>query len=299
MRGGGQRPRTRLRGPKGTKPAWHDGRVTDQEARYDRIAEGYARWWSPVHRPGTLGLLEEIEPAVEAGAARILDVGCGTGALAAAIVSRWPGVSVTGVDVSPGMLAVAERELGDLPEAARDRVRLARAAADRLPYEDGAFDIAVSSFVLPLVPSRHRALREARRVLAPAGTLAFATWLAGGSFPADAAYDDALAAAGIEPRDPGAGDDPTSPGAAAGILRRAGFATVRARAGAVEHRFTPEGYLAFVARFDDEDLFTSLDARDRDTLEADLLARLRALPSDDLRMRLPIVYAAGRRSARP
>ena len=39
---------------------WHDRRMTDQEARYDRIAEGYAAWWSPVHRPGTLGLLDEV-----------------------------------------------------------------------------------------------------------------------------------------------------------------------------------------------------------------------------------------------
>jgi SAM-dependent methyltransferase len=273
--------------------------VTDQEARYDRIAEGYAAWWSPVHRPGTLGLVDVIAPAVEAGAARILDVGCGTGALAAAIVRRWPGVTVTGVDLSSGMLAVADRELGVLPPPARDRVRLVAAAADRLPFEDGAFDLALSSFVLQLVPSRHRALREARRVLAPDGTLAFATWLAGGSFPADEAYDEALAAAGLEPRHPGAGaDDPESPGAAAAVLRRAGFTGVRARAGAVEHRFTPESYLAFVARFDDEDLFTTLDARDREGLESDLLARLRALPPGGLDMRLPIVYATGRRSAR-
>ena len=299
MRGGASGARTRLRGPKGTKPAWHDGRVMDQEARYDRIAEGYARWWSPVHRPGTLGLIEEIEPAVEAGATRILDVGCGTGALAAAIVSRWPGVTVTGVDLSPGMRAVAHRELGQLPGAARERVRLAQAAADRLPFEDGEFDVTVSSFVLQLVPSRHRALREARRVLAPAGTLAFATWLAGGSFPADAVYEEALLAAGIEPRDAGADNDPTSPGAAAAVLRRAGFVAVRARAGAVDHRFTPEGYLAFVARFDDEDLFQTLAVREREALEADLLARLRALPPEDQRMWLPIVYAAGRRSARP
>ena len=42
--------------------------MTDEEARYDRIAEGYAQWWSPVHRPATLALLDEIEPAVAAGA---------------------------------------------------------------------------------------------------------------------------------------------------------------------------------------------------------------------------------------
>ncbi|MCJ7711286.1 MAG: methyltransferase domain-containing protein, partial [Chloroflexi bacterium] len=85
--------------------------MTDQGARYDRIAEGYAQWWSPVHRPATLALLDEIEAPVAAGATRILDVGCGTGALVSAVVTRWPHVSVTGVDLSPGMLAVAEREL--------------------------------------------------------------------------------------------------------------------------------------------------------------------------------------------
>ena len=42
--------------------------MTDQEARYDRIAEGYAAWWAPVHRPGTLGLLDGVEADVAAGA---------------------------------------------------------------------------------------------------------------------------------------------------------------------------------------------------------------------------------------
>ena len=56
-----------------------------------------------------------------------------------------------------------------------------------------------------------------------------------------------------------------------------------AREGLVEHPFTPEAFLAFIARFDDEDLFAALDAAARAALEADLLARLRALPPDGLR----------------
>jgi ubiquinone/menaquinone biosynthesis C-methylase UbiE len=272
--------------------------VTDQEARYDRIAEGYARWWSPVHRPATLELLDEIEPAVAAGATRILDVGCGTGALAAAAIRRWPGVLVTGVDASAGMLAVATRELGVLDAAARDRVSLVQARADGLPFGDGDFDIAVSAFVLQLVPSRYRALREARRVLDKDGTLACATWMSGGSFPADDAYADALVAAGLEPRDGGgAHDGPRSTDEAAAQLRRAGFARIVARRGEVDHRFTPEGFLAFLACFDDEELFATLDPAERQALEADLLARLHALPPDGLRMRLPIAIATGRRSA--
>jgi ubiquinone/menaquinone biosynthesis C-methylase UbiE len=274
--------------------------VTNQEARYDRIAEGYARWWSPVHRPATLGLLDAIGQAVAGGATRILDVGCGTAALAAAAVERWPGVRVTGVDASAGMLAVATRELGGLADADRDRVSLVRATADQLPFGDGDFDIVVTAFVLQLVPSRHRALREARRVLARGGTLALATWMAGGSFPADDAYADALVAAGLEPRDGGGPhDEPHSPEQAASQLRRAGFAGVTAHRDEVNHRYTPEAFLAFLACFDDEELFATLEPGAREALETDVLARLHALPPDGLRMRLPIAVVTGRRSTRP
>ena len=146
------------------------------------------------------------------------------------------------------MLAVAARELAALDASMRDRVSLAQATADRLPFDDGAFDIVVTAFVLQLVPSRFRALREARRVLGWHGALAHATWLAGGSFPADDAYADALVAAGLEPRqDGGAHDEPGSPAAAAAQLRRAGFSGVTARPGEVDHRFTPDGFLAFLA----------------------------------------------------
>jgi SAM-dependent methyltransferase len=272
--------------------------MTVQGARYDRIAEGYATWWSPVHRAATLGLLDEIDADAAGGARRIVDVGCGTGALAVAAAARWPGITVDGVDASAGMLRIAERERGRLDPSAAQRVRLAQGYADRLPFEDATFDAAVSAFVLQLVPSRFRALREARRVLRPGGTIAFVTWLAGGSpFAADTAFDDALDAAGLEPRDHGGGgDDLASPAAAVAQLRRAGFAQARARADVLVHEFTPEDYLAFLARFDEEDLFATLDPGVRAGLEADLLRRLQDLPREGLRLQLPIVYAAGRRT---
>ncbi len=274
--------------------------MTDQEARYDRIAEGYARWWSPIHRPATIAMLDVIAPEVESGATRILDLGCGTGALAAAAVSRWPAARVTGVDVSAGMLDVAERELSALPPAARDRIDLVRASADQVPFADGTFDVVVSGFVLQLVPSAHRVLREGRRVLRPEAMLVFATWLAGGSLRADDAYADALVAADLEPPGGGGGqgNDPRSPRDAAARLRRAGFGEVVATQTEVDHRYTPESYLAFLASFDDEDLFATLEPQARIALETDLLGRLRALPPDDLHLRLPVVIASGRRTGR-
>lgn len=63
--------------------------------------------------------------------------------------------------------------------------------------------------------------------------------------------------------------------------------------------FSPESFLAFLARFDDEDVFATMDVETRATVEQDLLARLRALPADGLRIRLPVAYATARRPDRP
>jgi hypothetical protein len=127
-----------------------------------------------------------------------------------------------------------------------------------------------------------------------------ATWLAGGRCGADEAYDDALEAADLEPEDRSAGcDEPAHPGTLAAQLRRAGFAGATAREAELDHGFSPEGYLAFMSQFDDEDRFATLDDERRQALEADLLARLRAMGPEGLRMRLPIAYVRGRRSRRP
>jgi len=272
--------------------------MADQEARYDRIAEGYATWWSPVHRPATLGLLDEIAADVEAGARRLLDVGCGTGSLAAAAVLRWPGVEVEAVDASAGMLRVAERTRAGLPDAAGSRIRLHHAHADRLGLPERTVDVAMTAFVLQLVPSAFRALREARRVLRPGGILACVTWLrAAVPFPADEVFDDALAELDLPARGTGGGsrDEPATPAELVARLRRAGYTEARARADTLVHQFAPESYLAFLARFDEEDLFASLGTAERERLHAVTLARLRELSPRDLRLELPIVYATGRR----
>ena len=273
--------------------------MVDQEPRYDRIAEGYSRWWAPVHRPATLALLDEIAPVLDGDGTTLVDIGCGTGALLGEVVTRWPHVRVTGVDASAGMLAIAERGLRSLPATARARIDLLQGSADRLPLADGSVDVAVSAFVYQLVPSRYRALLDARRVLRPGGTLAYVTWLAGGRFGADEVYDEALEAAGLEPEDPAADhDEPEHSAELAAQLRRAGFARVTTREAELDHAFTPEDYLAFVACFDDEDRFAGLDDARRRALEADLLARLHRLDAEGLRMRLPVAYVEGRRTGR-
>jgi SAM-dependent methyltransferase len=271
--------------------------MTDQESRYDRIAEGYAAWWAPVHHPATLRLLDVLAPDLDAGPRTMLDVGSGTGAFVTAAVRRWRELRVDAIDVSAGMLAIAERERARLPTPMRRRIRYHRAAGDGLPFPDASFDIVASAFVLQLVPNRFHVLREMRRVLRPGGRVAIVGWLRGGEpFAADEAYDRALEAAGEAPRSTGGGhDDFGSPAAAEAVLRRAGFSGAGAHADRMVHAFTPQSYLEFLARFDDEDLFATLDPPRRAALEADLLERLGALPPDGLRLVLPIVYATATR----
>jgi SAM-dependent methyltransferase len=121
---------------------------------------------------------------------RWLDVGCGTGSLASAIVQHAAPRQVTGVDPSAGFLATAARRLP--PE-----VVLQRAGADELPLADGAFDATVSALVLNFVPDIGRALREMARVSADGGVVAACVWDYAEGMQMIRAYWDAAARLGL------------------------------------------------------------------------------------------------------
>jgi SAM-dependent methyltransferase len=98
---------------------------------------------------------------------RVLDVGCGTGALAREAARRVGREGrVVGLDLNPLMLEVARSQAPGIEWRRGD-------AAD-LPYETGAFDVVASQFALMFVPDPALALRAMWRVLAPDGRLAIA-----------------------------------------------------------------------------------------------------------------------------
>jgi SAM-dependent methyltransferase len=272
--------------------------VTDESTGYDRIAKGYARWWAPVLAPAVAELLDDVARTLT-GRERLLDIGTGTGQLALGALARWPAATVAGVDASAGMRELADAQAdARLGPADRHRFQTVTALADAMPFEDGTFDAALSSFVLQLVPNRARALREARRVLRPGGLLGYVSWLDdAGRFLPDIIFDEVLAASGLEERgtDGRSGDVP-SVERAAGELRRAGFARVAARPGWLTHRFSVEGYISFLTEFDEETLFDELGPDVRERLLTALRHRLTALSRGEMTMRFPIVFAMGRRS---
>lgn len=99
----------------------------------------------------------------------ILDVGCGTGALLAAMAGRVPASRLAGVDLSPAMLAVARRRL-------EGRALLVAADAADLPFPDRAFDLVVSTSALHYWPDPAAGLAEIARVLKPEGRVAITDW---------------------------------------------------------------------------------------------------------------------------
>ncbi|MEV6780966.1 class I SAM-dependent methyltransferase [Streptomyces sp. NPDC051098] len=130
---------------------------------YDSFAEAYSAENETnlvnayYERPGMLALAGDV------AGRRILDAGCGSGSLSAALRDR--GAVVTGVDASAVMLALARRRLGD--GVALHVVDL----SDRLPFDDGAFDDVVASLVLHYLEDWGPTLAEIRRVLRPGGRL--------------------------------------------------------------------------------------------------------------------------------
>jgi SAM-dependent methyltransferase len=118
--------------------------------------------------------------------ARVLDVGCGSGALA--LTAARTGAVVAGLDLTPQQIAKAREnaalmgldvdwEVGDVED---------------MPYDDGRFDMVLSQYGHMFAPSPELAVSEMLRVLRPGGTIAFATWppdaLTGGVLRLNAKY---------------------------------------------------------------------------------------------------------------
>ena len=140
-----------------------DGKKVSDTWEQGESYEQYIGRWSRRVAPLFLSWLD-IPPAH-----RWLDVGCGTGALCAAIRDHCEPSSVTGVEPSAGFLAVARERLSD-------RVVFHQGSATEIPLEDASVDVVVSGLVLNFVSDQDAALAEMVRVTGPGGTIGAYVW---------------------------------------------------------------------------------------------------------------------------
>jgi SAM-dependent methyltransferase len=101
---------------------------------------------------------------------RVIDIGCGPGALALHLAGL--GAQVTAIDHAPAMVA----RLGRRAEEQGVSIQAAAMDGQALTFADDSFDLAISAFGIFLFPDNHAGLREAVRVVRPGGRVALATW---------------------------------------------------------------------------------------------------------------------------
>lgn len=108
-----------------------------------------------------------LEVAAAAPGERVLDVGCGPGTFVLALAPRAGAGTAHGIDASPEMIAVAQRNA----EKARADVDFQVALIEALPYPDASMDLVTSSLMLHHLPDdvKAKGLAEIRRVLRPGG----------------------------------------------------------------------------------------------------------------------------------
>lgn len=122
-------------------------------------------------RPTHEKVLSVLSTAGVAPAARILDIGCGTGLFMRRLLEADPACHVTGLDLSEQMLARARHCCRELPPQQAARTHLVQADAEYLPFDDGEFDVITCNHSFHHYPHQGKVLREMNRVLAPGGQL--------------------------------------------------------------------------------------------------------------------------------
>lgn len=138
------------------------------QTQYDHLADYYDLRWRTYISSSLAALIRRLRLK---GNERVLDVGAGTGALEELLVSRYPSLDITGIDLSNGMLAKARTKLKPYPS-----VRFQAADVSNLPFQDGHYDLVVSASAFHYFDDPDRALTEMRRVLKNEGTIVILDW---------------------------------------------------------------------------------------------------------------------------
>jgi ubiquinone/menaquinone biosynthesis C-methylase UbiE len=142
-------------------------KATEAEAKMFAVSAGYERFmgrWSRLLAP-TYVVFAGVK-----NADRVLDVGTGTGSLAAAVEASMPASEITGVDPSEGFIAYARKNVTST------RAHFEVGDAQALKFKDAAFDDTLALLVMNFIPDANKAIAEMRRVTRPQGVVSACVW---------------------------------------------------------------------------------------------------------------------------
>lgn len=262
----------------------------DQRAMWDDSAAGWNKWWPTFERAAQKVSDRLVVLAGVRAGARVLDIATGNGE-PAVTAARTAGDSghVTGVDQSPGMLAIARARAQTL---GLKNLEFIESDAEAMTLTSASFDACVCRWGLMFMPDLSAVLRTLHRALKPGAGFATAVWNSGDKAPMITLAADAVRQiAGLKPPPPGA-LEPTrlaDTSILKAALRQAGFSSIAIEPMIVTFEFASMAeFIAFrseVGRA--QAMMANLDAATRARVQAAIGEAARTFQEGDGRVRLP------------
>ena len=151
--------------------------MTDTDLNYDdtHIAFLEELWGEGYLSPGGAEEVARVVAGLDLSGKHLLDIGCGSGAIAVSLVADHGAGKVTGIDVEAPVCAAARRRV----EAAglEGRIAIDHVTPGPLPFDDGTFDVVFSKDSIIHIADKEALSAEIFRVLKPGGWLAASDWL--------------------------------------------------------------------------------------------------------------------------
>lgn len=132
-------------------------------------------WGDGFLSPGGAEEAARVLDGIDVAGKHVLDIGCGSGAIAVMLVRDMGAASVTGIDVEDQVCAAARRRVD--AAGLTDRIDIRLVTPGPLPFDPGRFDIVYSKDSILHIPDKEALAADVFRVLGPGGWFAASDWL--------------------------------------------------------------------------------------------------------------------------
>ena len=154
-----------------------------QAGEYDQELQALLQlvWRDGFLSPGGADEIRRLLEGVDLRGRRVLDIGCGLGAIDVLLVREHGAGSVMGIDLEPELVRLARERAAAAGLSKRIDAQVVEVGP--LSFPDGGFDVVFSKDSLVQIPDKRAIFAEAARVLRPGGLLVMSDWLRGGEGP--------------------------------------------------------------------------------------------------------------------